>query len=56
LTNFPSFQSPDIVQYDRVFVVEDSIWTSVGGYIGAMFIPDVIESAMLQDGCETTSS
>jgi len=43
----PLFQSLDIVQNDRVFVVDGSIWTSVGGYIGATIILDDIEAAML---------
>lgn len=45
----PLFQSLNIVRNNRVFVVDGSIWTSVGGFIGAMAILDDIEAAMLGD-------
>lgn len=43
----PLFQSLDIVANERVFFVDGSIWTSVGGYIGVNIILDDIEAAML---------
>ena len=43
----PLFQSLAIAQTGRYFVVDGSIWTSVGGYIGAMTILDDIETSML---------
>lgn len=43
----PLFQSLAIVQNERVFVVDGSIWTSVGGYIGAMMILDDIEASIM---------
>lgn len=46
----PLFQALDIVQNERLIVVDGSIWTSVGGYIGAMTILDDIEAAMLEEG------
>lgn len=44
----PLFQSLDIVINERVFLVDGSIWTSVGGYIGATIILDDIEAIIIE--------
>ncbi|PJF20578.1 MAG: hypothetical protein CUN56_15460, partial [Phototrophicales bacterium] len=42
----PLFQALEIVQNNRLIIIDGSIWTSVGGYIGANIILDDIEAAL----------
>ncbi|MDE2776485.1 MAG: iron-siderophore ABC transporter substrate-binding protein [Chloroflexota bacterium] len=43
----PLFQSLQVVQNDRVVVIDGSLWTSVGGPLAAMAVLDDVEASVL---------
>lgn len=43
----PLFQSLQVVQNDRVVVIDGSLWTSVGGPLTAMTVLDDVEASVL---------
>lgn len=44
----PLFQALDIVKNNRYFLIDGSIWTSLGGYLGVMTILDDIETIIIE--------
>lgn len=45
----PLFQQLQVVQNEHLIIIDGSVWTSVGGPLGAMMVLDDIEAAMLSD-------
>jgi iron complex transport system substrate-binding protein len=46
----PLFRALEVVQNNRLFIIDGSLWTSSGGPLATMLVLDDVEAAMLEEG------